>query len=262
MISRFSWSTSARKLAFMMAAVFITANGSRAQDAIAEQRKDSPASGVTALSQATAVRAERAPVIDGTDDDPAWETAKVISGFRVFDPKEDGDPSFQTEARVAYDAENLYVFARMFDPNPDSIVSLLSRRDVKTQSEQIKLMIDSYHDRRTAYEFGVNPAGVKRDYYVYDDTREDATWDAVWDVATRIDSLGWTAEFKIPLSQLRYAKSSTNTFGFGVWRDIERLNERVAWPLYQPNRNGLVSQLGRLTGLADIASDQRIETTP
>jgi len=90
-----------------------------------------------------------------------WQSAPPITGFRVFDPKEDGDPSFQTAVKVAYDAENLYVFARMFDPNPDSIVSLLSRRDVKTQSEQIKVMVDSYHDRRTGYEFGVKPGGCE-----------------------------------------------------------------------------------------------------
>jgi hypothetical protein len=246
----------------MMAAVFITANGSRAQDAIAEQRKDSPASGVTALSQATAVRAERAPVIDGTDDDPAWETAKVISGFRVFDPKEDGDPSFQTEARVAYDAENLYVFARMFDPRPDSIVTLLSRRDVKTQSEQIKVMIDSYHDRRTAYEFGVNPAGVKRDYYVYDDTREDVTWDAVWDVATRIDSLGWTAEFRIPLSQLRYPHAAEHTFGLMLMRDIVRRSERDSWPVYRRSKSGIPSQFGELSELRGLGSPHRLEVAP
>jgi len=177
------------------------------------------------MTRAMASPAERPPVIDGRDDDAIWKSATAITGFRVFDPKEDGDPSFPTEARIGYDAEYLYVFTRMFDPHPDSIVSLLSRRDVKTQSEQIKIMIDSYHDRRTGYEFGVNPAGVKRDYYLYDDTREDITWDAVWDVATRIDSLGWTAEFRIPLSQIRYPHAAEHTFGLMIMRDIVRLVE-------------------------------------
>ena len=172
------------------------------------QQSHTVAAGAAALATATASAAERPPVIDGRDDDAIWKTATPITGFRVFDPKEDGDPLFPTEVKVGYDAENLYIFARMFDPHPDSIVSLLSRRDVRTQSEQIKIMIDSYHDRRTGYEFAVNPAGVKRDYYTYDDSREDITWDAVWDVATRIDSLGWTAEFRIPLSQIRYPRAS------------------------------------------------------
>ncbi|HEY4734539.1 MAG TPA: DUF5916 domain-containing protein [Gemmatimonadaceae bacterium] len=262
MISRFSVSISAGKLALLLFTVSAPLQRLLGQGAALEHHSDSPTAGVSALGQAMAVKAERAPVIDGRDDDAAWATAKVITGFRVFDPKEDGDPSFQTEARVAYDSENLYVFARMFDPNPDSIVSLLSRRDVKTQSEQIKLMIDSYHDRRTAYEFGVNPAGVKRDYYVYDDTREDATWDAVWDVATRIDSLGWTAEFKIPLSQLRYPRAAEHTFGLMLMRDIVRRSERDSWPVYRRSKSGIPSQFGDLSGLQGLGSPHRLEIAP
>ena len=134
----------------------------------------------------------------------------------------------------------------MFDPHPDSIVSLLSRRDVKTQSEQIKIMIDSYHDRSTGYEFAVNPAGVKRDYYTYDDSREDITWDAVWDVATTIDSLGWTAEFRIPLSQIRYPKAAEHTFGLMILRDVARTSERDSWPLLRRSVRASSSQFGEL----------------
>ena len=93
--------------------------------------------------------------------------------FLEYDPKVGAEPRFKTEVRVVHDDKYLYVLARMFDPAPDSIISLLSRRDVRTQSEQLKLMIDSYHDRRTGYEFIVNPAGVKRDFYVYNDNNED-----------------------------------------------------------------------------------------
>ena len=188
-------STSARNAALVVAAIATLALVGRAQAPQPQQGAPTVARPVT-LARATASLADRPPVIDGRDDDAIWKSATPITGFRVFDPKEDGDPVFPTEVRIAYDAANLYVFARMFDPHPDSIVSLLSRRDVRTQSEQIKIMIDSYHDRRTGYEFAVNPAGVKRDYYTYDDSQEDITWDAVWDVATRIDSLGWTAEFR------------------------------------------------------------------
>src|SRR4051812_39938938 len=262
MISRFSVSVSAGKLALLLFTVSAPLQRLLGQGVALEHHSDSPTAGVSALGQAMAVKAERAPVIDGRDDDAAWATAKVITGFRVFDPKEDGDPSFQTEARVAYDSENLYVFARMFDPNPASIVSLLSRRDVKTQSEQIKLMIDSYHDRRTAYEFGVNPAGVKRDYYVYDDTREDVTWDAVWDVATRIDSLGWTAEFRIPLSQLRYPHAAEHTFGLMLMRDIVRRSERDSWPVYRRSKSGIPSQFGELSELRGLGSPHRLEVAP
>src|SRR6266540_4941888 len=210
-----------------------------------------------------AVRAAVAPLIDGRDADEVWRAAPAITQFREFQPREDGEPRFATEAKVAYDARNFYVFVRAFDPRPDSILRLLARRDVRTASDQIKIMIDSYHDRRTGYEFAVNPAGVKRDYVVYDDANEDGAWDGVWEVATQIDSLGWTAEFRIPLSQLRYAHAPTNTFGFAIWRDIDRHNlERVGWPLYRVSRRGVVSQLGDVVGLDGLAAPRRLELAP
>ncbi len=220
-----------------------------------------------AAPTAASVRAERAPAIDGRDDDAAWRAAPVIDAFRTFDPAEDGAPRFRTEARVAHDARNLYVFVRAHDPRPDSIVALLSRRDVRTPSDQLKLMIDSFHDRRTGYEFAVNPAGVKRDYYTYDDSREDVSWDAVWDVATRVDSAGWTAEFRIPLSQLRFDPprghpKDSQTFGLMITRDLGRYNERVAWPTYRRSRPGIASQFGALTGLDGLGAPQRLELAP
>src|SRR5256714_8573495 len=252
-------SLSARKTALGLILIAATPLMGLAQFARAQQT--TPSAEAT-FTRASAILADRPPLIDGSDDDVVWRAAQPVTGFRVFDPKEDGDPSFTTEAKIAYDAENLYVFARMFDPHPDSIVSLLSRRDVKTQSEQIKIMIDSYHDRRTAYEFAVNPAGVKRDYYEYDDSHEDITWDAVWDVATRIDSLGWTAEFRIPLSQIRYPRAAEHTFGIMFMRDIVRRSERDSWPVYRRSKSGIASQLAYLSGLRGLGSPHRLEAAP
>src|SRR5574341_752568 len=138
-----------------------------------------------------AVRALQPPVIDGKDLDGVWRDAQKITAFREFQPREDGEPRYGTEVRVAYDARNFYVFVRMLDPHPDSLLRLLARRDVRTASDQIKIIIDSYHDRRTGYEFAVNPAGVKRDYAIYNDNEEDDAWDGVWEAATTVDSLGW-----------------------------------------------------------------------
>jgi hypothetical protein len=141
----------------------------------------------------TTVRATRAatpPVIDGRADDPVWRNAPVISDFLQAQPTEGAKPSERTEARIAYDSHYLYVFVRSFDQHPDSIVSLLSRRDDQTASDHVTILLDSYHDRRTGYEFSVNPAGVKSDYAIYNDGTEDVAWDAIWDVATRTDSLG------------------------------------------------------------------------
>src|SRR6266550_4033728 len=213
---------------------------------------------------ATAQRANTPPVIDGKDNDEAWQLAQPITEFRQFQPVEDANPSFLTEAKVAYDDHNFYVFVRAFDSHPDSIKKLLARRDVRICCDQIKIMIDSYHDRRSGFEFAVNPAGVKRDYAMYgDDQQEDDAWDGVWEVATQVDSLGWTAEFRIPLSQLRYPHAASNVFGFAIWRDIDRHGgERVGWPLYRTSRRGFVSQLGDLVGLEGLAAPRRLELAP
>lgn len=217
-----------------------------------------PASATTA----TAVRAMKKPVIDGRDDDEVWRQAQPITGFRQFSPVANGDARFRTEAKVAYDDENFYVFLRMYDPHPDSILRLLGRRDVRVATDQIKIIIDSYNDKRTGYEFAVNPAGVRRDYAVYNDISEDGSWDAVWEAGTTVDSLGWTAEFRIPLSQLRYADTPTHTFGFGVWRDIDRFKERDSWPVYRQTDARLMSQLGTVERIDGIPSPHRLEVAP
>ena len=212
-------------------------------------------------SGAVAVRATKPPVIDGTDDDAVWRDAPPITAFRQWQPTEGGEARFRTEAKVAYDAANLYVFVRAFDPHPDSIIKILERRDTFTPSDMIWLFIDSYHDHRTGYEFGVNAAGVKIDQAVYDDGNEDSAWDGVWDVATRIDSLGWTAEFRIPLSQLRYSRDRSHTFGFTIDRDIYRFNERVSWPLFRQSQDRIrlavrfTQRVGRPRGAAPSRGD-------
>jgi hypothetical protein len=213
-------------------------------------------------SGVTATRAVTAPVIDGKDDDAVWKTAPVISQFKQWQPTEGKAPRFRTEAKVAYDASNLYIFVRAFDPHPDSIIRLLERRDTFTPSDMIWIFIDSYHDRRTGYEFGVNAAGVKMDQAIYDDGNEDSAWDGVWDAATTIDSLGWTAEYRIPLSQMRYSTAREHTFGLTIDRDIYRYAERVIWPIISPSKTGFVNQFGTLDGLDDLEPPRRFEALP
>jgi hypothetical protein len=209
-----------------------------------------------------AVRAAQAPRLDGRDDDAVWQLAPVTDEFRQFTPGEAMPARFRTTVRVAYDDRMLYVFVRAHDPQPDSIMALLSRRDVRTQSDWIKVVIDGYRDRRSGLQFMVNPAGVKRDASIYSDVQEDNSWDGVWDVAARIDAEGWTAEYAIPFSQLRFTPKEMHTFGFGVWRDVARYSERDAWPVYRPSRRTFASQLGDLTGIEGIGKARRLEVMP
>ena len=234
----------------------------RAHGQLASAGEAAIRAGTATGAMAIATRAASAPVIDGREDDEIWAHAQLIDDFRQFVPKEDSAPTFRTTAKVAYDDKFLYVFVRMYDPHPDSIIGLLSRRDVKTQSDWIKLIIDSYHDRRTGYELAVNPRGVKRDYYTYDDQQEDESWDGIWDVETRIDSAGWTAEFRIPFDQMRFSPAPNITMGFGMWRDIARLNERDSWPVYRYSKQGISSQMGEITGIQGLGAPRHLEITP
>ncbi|MFL5478461.1 MAG: DUF5916 domain-containing protein, partial [Gemmatimonadaceae bacterium] len=213
-------------------------------------------------SSATALRADANIVIDGKDGDAAWQSAPPITAFQEWRPTEGKPARFKTEAKISYDASNLYVFVRAFDPHPDSIKKLLERRDTFTSSDMIWIFVDSYHDKRTGYEFGVNSAGVKMDQAIYDDGNEDGAWDAVWDVATQIDSLGWTAEFRIPLSQMRYGREREHTFGIMIDRDVNRYNERYIWPLLRQSKPGFVSQFGSLHGMDDLESPRKLELMP
>ncbi len=214
------------------------------------------------VKHARAIRADQAPVIDGREDDAVWRSVPATSDFQEFQPTEGKAPRFRTEFKAAYDDRNLYVFVRAYDPHPDSIMKALTRRDIRGPSDQLKIMIDSYHDRRSGFEFAVNPLGVKRDYAMYNDAQEDQSWDGIWDAGTQVDSLGWTAEFRIPFSQLRYANQPSHEFGFAVWRDIERFKERTSWPLYRGSKGGISSQLGLLTDIDDITRFHRLEVTP
>ncbi len=210
----------------------------------------------TPVAEASAVR------LDGEFNDAAWNAAPVIDGFVQREPSEGKTPTFRTEARVVYDAAAIYVSIRAFDPDPSKVVGILTRRDTDSPSDWVSVIIDSYHDRRTAYEFAVNAAGVKADKYRFADLNEDTSWDAVWDVKVGTDAEGWRAQFRIPFSQLRFDPKKAETFGFAVTRRVGRLNEVSTWPLLPRGASGYVSSLGELTGLQLKGSPKRLELVP
>ena len=166
-----------------------------------------PATADAALGFRT-LHAERARAgirLDGVLDEPAWQGAEAGADFRQSYPSDKAPGSERTEVRVLYDDAALYVGVRLFDSRPDSIASQLARRDATgIYSDWVHLVIDSYHDRRTAFRFSVNPKGVQKDVRHFDDTNEDLNWDAVWQVATSADPSGWVVEYRIPFSQLRF----------------------------------------------------------
>ncbi|MFH1575271.1 MAG: DUF5916 domain-containing protein, partial [Acidobacteriota bacterium] len=225
------------------------------------------AGGATAATRASVeatVIATAEPVqLDGRLTDPVWRRAPVIRGFVQREPNDGARASFDTEVRLAFDSAALYVGARAFDPEPAKIVGLLTRRDSHSPSDWIRVVVDSYHDRRTAFEFAINPAGVKQDKYWFNDgAGNDPGWDAVWDVAAARDGDGWSAEFRIPFSQLRMPTGTAPTFGIAVVREIARLNEISSWPHLPKGASGYVSSFAELSGLELEEAGKRIEVVP
>jgi hypothetical protein len=212
---------------------------------------------------ALAIRAVPGPPhVDGRLDDPVWRTAPAFGGFVQQDPNE-GEPATEpTEFWVTYTDDALYVAIRAWDSKPDEISAQLTRRDEDSPSDWLLVAIDSYRDRRTAFVFSVNPAGVKQDFYLFNDNEDDETWDAVWEVKCSIDSLGWTAEFRIPFSQLRFSKAEEQVFGFQVARELNRLNEETHWKLMPREESGVVSLFGDLEGIRGIDPPRRAEFLP
>ncbi len=202
------------------------------------------------------------PKLDGRLDEPVWALSQPITDFVQRDPNEGQPASERTEARVLYDDGALYIGVRAYDSEPDKIVGQLTRRDLYSPSDWLAVSIDSYFDRRTAFEFRVNPAGVERDKYLFDDTSEDDSWDAVWDVATRVDEEGWVAEFRIPLSQLRFSAAPEQVWGFNIERVIQRKNETVQWKPIPKDASGWVSEYGDLAGIEGITPPRRLEILP
>jgi hypothetical protein len=203
-----------------------------------------------------------APQVDGRLEDEAWENAVFMSDLIQRDPHEGEPPSERTEFAVVYSDAAIFVGVRAFDSEPDRVKGQLTRRDVMSPSDWIAVAFDSYLDRRTAFVFVVNPAGVKVDIFYFDDNSEDDSWDAVWDVGTSRDSLGWIAEFRIPFSQLRFPERDTHTFGFQVYRQIDRLNEELFWRLPPKDQSGFVSLFGDLEGIEGIEPPRRLEVIP
>ena len=202
-----------------------------------------------------------APKLDGILDDRAWRNAAVATNFVQMRPVEGAMPTETTKVYVLFGEGALYVGFRAYDSDPNGVIAQLTRRDEYSQSDWVYVSIDSLNDGRTAFQFAVNPVGVKRDLYRYDDTEEDSDWDAVWDVAARTDDQGWSAEFRIPYSQLRF-NVNEGIWGIQFARFIARKNESSYWSPTWSNENAIVSQFGELRGVDGVRPERRFEFTP
>ena len=204
------------------------------------------------------------PTIDGNMNDPIWKNISCGDSFIQLEPNEKVSPTEQTEFRICYDNKNLYVIICAYDSDPDEIMSLMTRRDELNRCDMVGIVLDTYYDKRTAFEFTVNPAGIKYDAVYANDERHDAdaSWDPVWEVATNINDSGWIAEMRIPFNQLRFSDKEEQIWGMQVYRYVHRNQESSAWQFIPQNASGFVSQFGELRGIEKIPMPKRVELLP
>src|SRR5205809_6396542 len=225
---------------------------------------DSPPPAPPAPQQLRAVRLAggQAVSIDGTLDEALWRTAERVTGFTQRDPTEGAAASESTVVYIAYDDAALYIGARLYDAHPDSIVARLARRDQGTNSDRFQVFIDPYHDKRSGFYFGVTAAGTLHDGTLFNDDWDDDSCDGVWEGKVTRDAQGWTAELRIPYSQLRFVRQSQYVWGINFRRDVARKNE-FDYLVYTPkNGTGFVSPFPDLVGIERIAPPRRIEVMP
>src|SRR5215475_8488747 len=165
--------------------------------------------------------------IDGSLES-AWDDLPVADHFVQSDPEPGSEAHYSTEARVAFDDEAIYFAVRAADPEPDGIVAPFLRRDDESRSDWVFVELDTRRDRRSAYSFGLNPRGVQVDGTWVNDADYDYSWNATWEGAARIDAGGWTAEFRVPFSQLAFIPDET-VWGFNVYRYHARSGETSNW---------------------------------
>jgi hypothetical protein len=200
--------------------------------------------------------------VDGLLNDAAWRTADVCSTFVQGDPVEGARPSQRTEVRVLYDQDAIYFGIRCYDTSPDSIVSELSRRDGGTRSDRFYVYLDPALDRRSGYYFAVNVAGTQYDGTLYNDAWNDDSWDGVWDARAHRDAQGWTAEMRIPFSQLRFPHVTTQRWGINFMRQIARGFENEYLVCRPKKASGFVSLFPTLEGLEHVEPTNAIEVIP
>ncbi len=218
---------------------------------------------------AMATRTQTPPVIDGVIDDPVWAEAKLINEFVQHEPYNLEAPSVQTETRVLYDDEYLYISFNNYDPKPEKIMGRLSRRDdwmtgFDFNSDWVGIGIDSRNDDKTGYWFAVNAAEVQVDVVISGDGYDgfDNTWNAVWESKVTRHHEGWSAEIRIPFNIFQYSKDEIQEWGASFQRGYYSNQEEIHWPGRALGSRGIVPHFGILKGISGIPQPNQLELMP
>jgi hypothetical protein len=228
------------------------------------------AKGESARISAEASPVDHAPKVDGTLNDPLWQSAKPIAEFRQREPHEGEPPTERTEVRILYTRHAVYFGIHCYDSQPSRIIATELRRDVSQDlDDHFEILIDSNHNRRGAYVFEINPLGTQSDGLIVEEQGDtnggdfDRGWDGVWTSEARIASDGWTATIEIPFTTLNFTHSSDVACGLNLKRFIRGKNEEDLWSAYR-RTFGItkVSEAGELRGIKDIGSGRLFIVKP
>jgi Domain of unknown function (DUF5916) len=218
-----------------------------------------------AAPEIRAARVQGNIMVDGHLDESSWAAAEPANDFTQTEPAE-GQPATEgTEVRVLIGEDALYVGARMYDREPQRIKAALARRDEEVEADEFDVYLDTFHDHLSGVRFRVTPGGATLDGILGSSAQgseEDDSWDPVWESGTRVDSLGWTAEIRIPLSQLRYSSTTDGTWGIQFYRKILRRGEEDWFAFVPKSEVGGVSRYGHLVGLGPLQAQRRLELAP
>ena len=213
----------------------------------------------------TAIRAASGITLDGALDEPAWAEAPLANGFIQNDPREGTAATYDTDVRVLYDDDALYFGVFAHDMEPSKIIVSDLKKDYNTgSSDGFRIVLDTFHDGRNAYQFATNPAGAKWDSQMSSEGRDNnSNWDGIWDVKTRLTETGWVAEIWIPFRTLKFGDADPQVWGVNFERKLRRLNEDSYWSpiprIYDAQR---VSLAGTLEGMRGLRAGKNIRVKP
>jgi hypothetical protein len=212
-----------------------------------------------------AVKATTAIELDGRLDEGAWRDAPVAKDFVQNDPREGEPATYDTEVRVVYGDDDLFIGVFAKDADPSAIIVNELRKDFNTgAADTFMFVLDTFHDARNGYQFAINPMGARWDAQMANEGRENnANWDGIWDVRTRIAEDGWYAEIRMPFRTLKFTPENAQTWGVNFQRRLRRLNENSHWaPIRRIHQLSRVSMAGTLEGLQGITPGSNLRLKP
>ena len=205
-------------------------------------------------------------VVDGKLDEEIWTNPEGWSeDYMVSMPVERLVPKSKTRAKLFMDDKYLYAGFYCKELEPEKVNRFIANRDERNIGDVIAIALDTYHDFRAAIEFGVALGGNKFDLVVTDNLDVNLSWNAVWEARTHINlaDSSWTAEFRIPFSQMRYNyRDTVGIWGMNLRRNVRHSNETHKWSLIPRPNPGHVYSFGELHGMVDLPKPKGVEFLP